>query len=123
MADSQALSSPSPQAAKGVPGPAPDLAGEHAQLLRQVAIRAEALLAGAAAGRWPARELQALLGYLRAEILRQAADEEALLFPARGTPAGSAGLTRLARDHARLRAGIEALERVADGGESPARRS
>lgn len=118
MAITQAFSSPSAPAAGGRPGRAPGLAGEHGQLLRQVAVRAEALLAATAAGRWPARELEALLGYLRAEILRQAADEEMLLFPARRA---HPGLTRLARDHARLRAGIEALERAASGsGDSPA---
>jgi uncharacterized protein (DUF2249 family) len=119
----QALSYPSPQAPGGAlpspsPGPGPDLASEHALLLRQVAARAEALLAVAAAGRRPAAELEALVGYLRAEILRQAADEEILLFPAHGAPAG---LARLAAGHARLRAGIEILERAAgDAGASPA---
>src|SRR5689334_10028603 len=88
------------------------LADEHGQLLRQVAIRADALLAAAASGDWPAEELHALLGYLSTEVLRQAADEEAFLFPYR---AGS-GASRLARDHVRLRSGIEALQRAADGG-------
>ena len=88
------------------------LADEHALLLSQVVIRAEDLLAMTAEDRWPARELQALVGYLRAEVLGQDADEERLLFPA-GAPAG---VSRLARDHARLRAAIEALERVAAGG-------
>ena len=88
------------------------LADEHGQLLRQVAIRTDALLAAAASGGWPAEELHALLGYLSTEVLRQAADEEAFLFPAR---AGS-GTSRLARDYARLRSGIEALQRAADGG-------
>jgi len=88
------------------------LADEHGQLLRQVAIRADALLAAAASGDWPAGELHALLGYLSTEVLRQAADEEAFLFPYR---AGS-GASRLARDHVRLRSGIEALQRAADGG-------
>ena len=80
------------------------LADEHGQLLRQVAIRTDALLAAAASGGWPAEELHALLGYLSTEVLRQAADEEAFLFPAR---AGS-GTSPLARDYARLRSGIEA---------------
>jgi len=103
----------SPRAPDGtLPGPGLDLVGEHALLLRQVAVRAEALLAVAGAGRSPSAELEALAGYLRAEILRQAADEEILLFPARGAPAG---LARLAGDHARLRAGIETLEHAAGG--------
>lgn len=88
------------------------LADEHGQLLRQVAVRAEALLAAAAAGGWPAEELRALLGYLSTEVLRQVADEEAFLFPV----AAGSGVGRLARDHARLRSGIEALQRAADGG-------
>ena len=97
-------------------GRTPDLAAEHGQLLRQVAVRAEELVTEVRAGRWPARELEALLGYLRAEIVRQTVDEETLLFPARGD---ASGLGRLARDHARLRAGVEALELVAaDGGGS-----
>jgi len=93
-----------------------DLTEEHRQLLRQVAVRAEELMAAVRADRWPARELEALLGYLRAEIIRQTVDEETLLFPARGD---APGLGRLARDHARLRAGVEALELMAqDGGRS-----
>lgn len=110
MADSQTPGNSSVQTVRGKPaGPTLGLIDEHGQLLCQVAMRAEALLAVSAAGHWPARELEALLGYLRAEILRQAADEEMLLFPAHGE---QAGLTRLARDHVRLRAGIEALERA-----------
>jgi uncharacterized protein (DUF2249 family) len=110
---------PAPRAGDAPAAQAIGLADEHSELLKQVAVRAEALLAVAAAGRWPAGELEALLGYLRAEILRQVADEEMLLFPARGS---HAGLTRLARDHARLRSAVEALEHAAHGtGGSPAR--
>ena len=71
------------------------LADEHGQLLRQVAIRTDALLAAAASGGWPAEELHALLGYLSTEVLRQAADEEAFLFPVRAgwEPAGSRVIT------------------------------
>jgi uncharacterized protein (DUF2249 family) len=95
-----------------MPGDPPlTLADEHALLLSQVVIRAEDLLAVTAEDRWPARELQALLGYLRAEVLGQDADEERLLFPAGASP----GISRLARDHARLRTAIETLERVAAG--------
>ncbi len=100
------------QTAAAMPGDSPlTLADEHASLLSQVVIRAEDLLAVTAEDRWPARELQALLGYLRAEVLGQDADEERLLFPAGASP----GISRLARDHARLRAAIETLERVAAG--------
>ena len=101
-----------PQTPAAVPGdPLLTLAGEHALLLSQVVTRAGDLLAVTAEDRWPARELQALAGYLRAEVLGQDADEERLLFPA----GASAGVSRLARDHARLRAAIETLERVAAG--------
>jgi uncharacterized protein (DUF2249 family) len=84
---------------------------QHAVLLGQVAARAGELLAAAARGRWPGAELEALVSYARAEVLRQASDEETLLFPA----GASAAATRLARDHARLRAATEILARVASG--------
>ncbi len=107
----------SPQRADGSPASRTlGLTEEHGQLLRQVAVRAEELMAAVRAGRWPAQELEALLGYLRAEIIRQTVDEETLLFPTRRD---ASGLGRLARDHARLRADVEALELVArDGGGS-----
>lgn len=105
--------------AAGSGGPLPTLADEHALLLGQVAVRVEDLLAGTAEDRWPGRELQALLGYLRTEVLAQAAGEEGLLFPAHDPPPGFA---RLSRDHVRLRAGTEVLARVAagEGTRSPA---
>ena len=53
------------------------LAEEHMLLLWQVTARAEELLIATAHGRWPAAELTALAGYAKAEVLRQAADEEA----------------------------------------------
>ncbi len=87
------------------------LAEEHVLLLGQVTARADELLTAAAAGRWPGAELAALAGYARAEVLRQASDEEALLFPA--APAGEAA--GLARDHARLRAAADLLARAAAG--------
>lgn len=94
------------------PGPPQTLAEEHALLLAQVTLRARDVLTATAGGRWPAWELQALAGYLRAEVLHHAEDEEWLLFPARHAPAAFA---RLGRDHVRLRAHVEALERAADG--------
>ena len=99
-------------AAAAAGSPPLTLAGEHALLLEQVAIRADDVLAAAAANRWPAPELQRLLGYLRAEVLRQAGDEEMLLFASPGT---SPGTGRLGRDHARLREAIEILEGAAAG--------
>ena len=118
MAINPVFNHSSPQPARtGLAGQPPGLADEHDQLLRQVAVRAEDLLAAAAVGRWPAPELDALVGYLRAEILRQVTDEEILLFPACGAPRER---DHLARDHAGLRAGIEVLELAAgNGGRSP----
>jgi hypothetical protein len=87
------------------------LAEEHVLVLWQVTTSAEKLLGAAERGRWPGEELTALAGYARAEVLRQASDEEALLFPA--VPAQAAAA--LARDHARLRAAAELLTRAAAG--------
>ena len=87
------------------------LAEEHVLLLRQVTTRVEELLTAAARGRWPGAELAALAGDVQAEVLRQASDEEAVLFPA--APAREAA--RLARDHARLRSAAELLARAAAG--------
>jgi uncharacterized protein (DUF2249 family) len=96
--------------AAGVPQ---TLASEHALLLGQVAARAQELLAGLSCGGWPDAELAALAGYAQAEVLRHASDEEMLLFPA----GRSETATRLARDHARLRAGAEVLAGAAAGEE------
>jgi uncharacterized protein (DUF2249 family) len=85
------------------------LAEEHALLLEQVAVRAGDVLAAIADGRWPAQELRALVGYLRAEVLRQAGDQE-WLFPAR--QAGK-DFAQLAQDHVQLREGTEALAQAA----------
>jgi hypothetical protein len=87
------------------------LAGEHVLLLWQVTARTEELLAAIGQGGWPAAELAALAGYTQAKVLRQASDEETLLFP-ETRPADTA---RLARDHARLRAAAELLARAATG--------
>src|SRR5512142_1801043 len=87
------------------------LAEEHVLLLWQVTASAEKLLTATEHGRWPGAELAALAGYAQAEVLRQASDEEALLFPA--VPAQAAA--GLARDHVRLRAAAELLARAAAG--------
>jgi uncharacterized protein (DUF2249 family) len=87
------------------------LAEEHALLLKQVAVRAGDVLTAIDGGRWPARELQALVGYLRAEVLRQAADQE-WLFPAHQP---GEDFARLVREHVRLRAATEVLEQAASG--------
>ncbi len=90
----------------------PTLTGEHAQLLAQVTARARDLLAVAAESRWPERELQALAAYLRAEVIRQIRDEERLLLPTYGS---APALAWLARDHARLRAAVDAMAGAAGG--------
>ena len=87
------------------------LAEEHVLLLWQVTARAEELLTATADGRWPGAELAALAGYAQAEVLRQTADEEALLFPA----ARALEVDGLARDHARLRSAADMLARAAAG--------
>ena len=87
------------------------LAEEHALLLWQVTARAEELLATIADGAWPGVELAALAGYAQAEVLRQASDEERLLFAA----APARDVAGLARDHARLRSAAELLAQAAAG--------
>ena len=87
------------------------LAEEHVLVLWQVTTSAEKLLSATEHGRWPGEELTALAGYARAEVLRQASDEEALLFSA--VPAQTAA--GLAQDHVRLRAAAELLTRAASG--------
>lgn len=87
------------------------LTEEHALLLREVRARAGELMTAVSQGRWPATELAALAGYARTEVLRQASDEETLLFAA--APARDAD--GLARDHARLRAAADLLTRAAAG--------
>lgn len=87
------------------------LGAEHVLLLRQVRARAGEVLTAAADGRWPGAELTALARYARAEVLRQASDEEAFLFSS--TPAPR--VAGLARDHARLRSAADVLDRAAAG--------
>jgi uncharacterized protein (DUF2249 family) len=88
------------------------LTTEHAHLLIQITDRARGVLQVASQDRWPSRELRALARYLRAELIRQVADEERLLFPAHeATPE----LSRLARDHARLRACVDTIAAAALG--------
>jgi hypothetical protein len=81
------------------------LVGEHALLLQGVNRRVWPVLALIDAGSWPTAELQTLVGFLRTSLLRQASDEEALLFPA-GEATPFAGLTA---DHGRLHALTERL--------------
>jgi uncharacterized protein (DUF2249 family) len=87
------------------------LADEHVQLLWQVTARVQDLLTAAANGRWPGAELAGLADYAQAEVLRQASEEEALLFPA----ASAQQVSKPARDHVRLRSAADLLARSAEG--------
>jgi uncharacterized protein (DUF2249 family)/iron-sulfur cluster repair protein YtfE (RIC family) len=79
------------------------LADEHAVLLHEMRNRARAVRAALGAGHWPAREIDALVDYLRYELLDQAATEERLLFPM--TPGGFSDprIHGLVQEHVQLR--------------------
>jgi hypothetical protein len=64
--------------------PRPDrhaLAGEHALLRRDLRRRADPVLALIAAHVWPHAELRTLIRFVHTDVLRQASDEEVLLYP------------------------------------------
>lgn len=82
------------------------LAGEHAQLLRDVTRRADSVLALLAARTWPEAELRTLTAFLRTSVLRQASDEEVFLFP----HGAAAPFVELTAEHARLYALIAQLD-------------
>jgi Hemerythrin HHE cation binding domain len=82
-----------------VPANPHTLAGEHAMLLRDVVRRTAPLQAVLDARTWPHAELGALINFLRATVLRQASDEETLLFP---HDSSAPPLAELSLDHARL---------------------
>jgi hemerythrin-like domain-containing protein len=88
------------------------LTAEHARLLRQVTGLVDDLLNAIASAQWPGRQLQTLVGFLQTEVLQQATREEHLLFPAHATPSQ---IARLNRDHARVRAAVDVLQRAASG--------
>ncbi|HEU5008325.1 MAG TPA: hemerythrin domain-containing protein [Jatrophihabitantaceae bacterium] len=75
------------------------LAGEHEVLLRDVQRRADAVVALLDARTWPSAELGTLTAFLRAEVFRQASDEEALLYPGEAT---AGPFAELSADHALL---------------------
>ena len=79
------------------------LADEHAVLLQEVRHRERAVRTALGAGGWPDREIEALVAYLRYEVLDQAANEERLLFPL--TSEGLAGnrMHGLVEEHVQLR--------------------
>jgi uncharacterized protein (DUF2249 family) len=83
------------------------LAEEHALLMREVAKRERAVLEETSRGRLPQPELQELLKYLHLEVLRQATDEQWLLF--RSDHGDPAALAQLRRDHLDLRLAIDVL--------------
>jgi uncharacterized protein (DUF2249 family)/hemerythrin-like domain-containing protein len=99
---------PSSAAAAAGPHGGPDerhgLADEHAVLSDEVGNRNHAVLSALREGRWPDSELDALVDYLRYEVLDQAVTEERLLFPLTGDGLAEGPVHRLVTDHVRLRA-------------------
>jgi hemerythrin-like domain-containing protein len=84
------------------------LAAEHDLLLRAVIARADEVLAALSSGRWPTHELAELIRYLQSEVIRQTRMEEEFLF-ARAGSSSDAEVSRLARDHVKIRYTLEAL--------------
>src|SRR4051812_5250379 len=74
------------------------LADEHGVLLDEVRYRNHAVLSALGDGRWPDREVGALVDYLRYEVLDQAVTEERLLFPLTGDGLADPRLHRLVSD-------------------------
>lgn len=85
------------------------LAAEHTALLRDVLRRTGPVSALLEAHVWPDAELRTLVRFLRTFVLRQASDEEALLY--RNDAARAIG--ELHDGHARLRALTEQLDQAA----------
>jgi Hemerythrin HHE cation binding domain len=81
------------------------LVGEHALLLQGVHRRMWPALALIDNGIWPTAELNTLVRFLRESLLRQASDEEALLFPG----GAATSFAEVTAQHARLHALTERL--------------
>ncbi|MGH8889114.1 MAG: hemerythrin domain-containing protein [Acidothermaceae bacterium] len=84
----------------------------HAPLLVQLSDLVDQLLKATAAHEWPTVELHRLVSFLRSDVMRQIAREELVLLRSRGA---SSTVAQLGRDHARLCAVTEVLERAAAG--------
>ena len=97
------------------------LAEEHALLFREVNARAQAVLAQADGGDWPAAALNELIHYLQLEVLQQVVDEEWLLF--RAARHSREELALLRRDHLELRLAIDGLVQAAATAGTPNARS
>jgi hypothetical protein len=82
------------------------LAGEHALLLRDLRRRVDPVQALIAAKVRPHAELATLIRFVRTDVLRQASDEEVLLYPSGAT----APFTELSAEHVRLHALADSLE-------------
>ena len=94
------------------------LVDEHDRMLRCVSELVGNLVEATSRERWPSRELALLVGCLRSDVLAQAAHEEHELL---ASGAEDLSVSRLVRDHVRLRAGVDVLARAAEGeaGRSP----
>lgn len=101
-----------PESARVTDGFTPDshtLAGEHALLMRDVLRRVAPVLALIDARAWPNAEVGTLTNFLRTAVLRQASDEEVLLFPA---DSSQAPFAELSADHVRLHTLTARLDRA-----------
>ncbi|MEO6887346.1 MAG: hemerythrin domain-containing protein [Jatrophihabitantaceae bacterium] len=96
------------QAGPGTEVDARTLAGEHALLLRDCRRRVAPILTLAAARSWPEAELRGLTGFLRTAVLRQASDEEVLLYP----NGAAAPFAELSTEHVQLYGLIDQLDQL-----------
>src|SRR5438094_7006690 len=86
---------------------------EHALLLKEVTVRADAVIAEVDTSHWPSPALRQLLDYLFVEVLQQVSEEEWRLFRTWGDD--PARLVALRAGHLRLREEIEKLTDAAMG--------